>query len=61
VQSGKLELSLLEHSDIIYCCTVLPDKRDLCLISGSADKTLKIWNVRNGKCEVTLQIDFDNI
>jgi WD40 repeat protein len=47
------------HHNSISCCTLLPNGR---LISGSHDKTLRIWNVQTGqqsnpkgKCELILE------
>ncbi len=31
---------------------VLPDGR---IVSGSGDKTLRVWNVTSGKCEMVLE------
>jgi WD40 repeat protein len=46
------------HSRHISCCAALPDGR---IVSGSYDKTLKVWNTftagarrSTGKCELTL-------
>jgi WD40 repeat protein len=46
------ELSLEGHKSHVSCCSILPDGR---IVSGSYDKTLKIWNTKTGKCEMTLK------
>jgi WD40 repeat protein len=51
-KTGKCELSLEGHTDVIWCCAILPDGR---IISGSSDRTLKIWNVQTGTCDATLR------
>ena len=38
------------HIDEVNCISVLPDGR---IISGSYDKTLKIWNPSTGNCDHT--------
>ena len=41
---------LIGHSDYITCCTVYR----LMVISGSADKTIKLWSIEDGNCMMTL-------
>jgi WD40 repeat protein len=63
-QSQLCDMTLLEryelygqliyrsHLSLINCLDMLPDGR---LVSGSGDKTVKIWNLETGKCDITLQ------
>jgi WD40 repeat protein len=39
------------HSDNV---TSLIELQDFRIASGSSDKTIKIWNLNNGECELTL-------
>jgi WD40 repeat protein len=41
--------NLTGHSCSVNCFAILPDGR---LVSGSDDKSIKIWNMQDGKCEV---------
>jgi WD40 repeat protein len=47
---GKIVHTFEGHTDTISCVTILSDGR---IVSGSYDKTLKIWNRRTGKCDIT--------
>lgn len=42
---------LTDHTHTVYCIAGLPDGR---IVSGSYDKTIKIWNSLTGKCEHTI-------
>ena len=48
----KNEFSFKGHTDWVRCCAKVPncDK----IVSGSYDRTLKIWNTKTEKCELTL-------
>ena len=41
---------LVGHEDYITCCTIYR----LMVISGSADRTLKLWSIEDGNCLMTL-------
>jgi len=43
--------TLTGHTNYVYALTVLPDGS---LVSGSEDKTIKIWDVKNGQTIKTL-------
>ena len=49
----KYVRTLTGHTNNIFCLIKLNNKSQLC--SGSADKTVKIWNWENGECEHTIQ------
>ena len=36
----------------IWCCRFSPNNDKI--VSASPDKTVKVWNVNNGECEMTL-------
>ena len=40
-------------SSQVFCVAVFPDGRRV--VSGSGDKTLKVWDVATGKCVATLE------
>jgi len=40
------------HTSSIFSLAVLSDRS---LISGSSDKTIKIWNIKTGECIKTLE------
>lgn len=40
------------HGGPVWCCSFTEDGK---MVSGSYDRTVKIWNVDNGKCEHTLR------
>ena len=49
---APLTLTLSGHGEYVRCCAVFAgDKK---IVSGSDDKTLKIWDVDTGRCERTL-------
>ncbi len=43
--------TLSGHTSSVYCMAVLPDGR---IISGSNDKTLRVWDAESGQCLNTL-------
>jgi len=49
--SSELETTLKGHDSVVYALAALPDGR---LASGSADTTIKIWNLRTGQLVTTL-------
>jgi WD40 repeat protein len=51
---GKIVHSLNGHIDQVTCIAMLPDGR---IVSGSDDGTLKIWNRKTGKCDITCKDD----
>ena len=54
IKSGQCTVTLKGHTDSIFSLLLLPDGR---LVSGSSDKTIKVWNLKGkaGKqCEATL-------
>lgn len=51
IKSDKCKI-LEGHSEPVKCITVLPDGR---IVSGSWDKTIKIWDPNSGKCTKTLK------
>jgi transducin (beta)-like 1 len=62
VKHDKPLFTLSEHSEMIHCIKWSPtgvgtqnENVDLRLASGSADGTVKIWNVNEGKCLDTLK------
>ena len=54
----ELSASLQGHTDTIYCVLPLLDSlnnsRNINVVTGSNDKTLKIWDVQRRKCLNTL-------
>ncbi len=46
-------LTFKNGSDEVFACDFAPDGK--ALVSGSRDKTVKIWNVESGKCQATLE------
>ena len=49
--SVQARMVLSGHNKEVRCLALLPDGR---LCSGSYDKTIKIWNMSIGQCEMTL-------
>jgi len=47
---GELIRTLTGHSDLVYSVAVSGDK----IVSGSADNTIKVWNLATGELERTL-------
>ena len=44
---------VLVSSDLVYCVAFDPQKPNI-LASGSADDTIKIWDIESGACQSTL-------
>ncbi len=40
-------------SDVVWACEFAPDGKTV--VSGSGDKTLKMWDVESGTCQTTLE------
>jgi WD40 repeat protein len=64
-ETGKCEMTIEGHTDYVFCCAILPKNHSCCvadrterIVSGSADRTLKVWNVNTGKCYISLQDEF---
>jgi hypothetical protein len=55
---GICEQTLTGHSNDVLCVVQLADGR---VVSGSEDKTLKVWNVNTGVCEMTLEGHRDGV
>lgn len=49
--NGTCDLTLSGHSRGINTIKILSDTR---IVSATYDKTLKIWNLVNGTCDLTL-------
>lgn len=43
--------TMLGHTKAVWCITGLPRAR---LLSGSEDRTAKIWDAQNGRCLFTI-------
>src|SRR3989337_4516657 len=55
-ESGLCERKLQGHTDCVFCVSVFTGSDgDPRIVSGSMDKTLKVWSVETGLCERTLQ------
>jgi WD40 repeat protein len=52
MQTGETQETLFGHTDLIHCGTTT-DYRNI-LATGSNDKTIKLWNTKNGQCLQTL-------
>ena len=53
VQSNRASIACPRRAGAqVYCVVVLPNGR---IVSGSVDRTLKVWNVLTGKCRRTLR------
>jgi tricorn protease-like protein len=53
VQTGKERVTLKGHKDVVRSVTYSPDGKTLA--SGSADQTIKLWDVQTGKEQATVQ------
>lgn len=51
--------TLTDHSDTVNCIAISPDGQTL--VSGSADKTIKIWNLKTGRQLHTIEGHSDTI
>src|SRR5437868_2730649 len=51
---GVCEYTLKDHNNVISCLAILQTSTGEYLISGSSDKTLKIWDTKMYKCIKTL-------
>jgi COMPASS component SWD3 len=51
LETNNCNISLEGHTGEILSLAILPDKR---IVSGSEDKTLRIWNLQTGKCDMIL-------
>ena len=47
------------HSDVVRSVAYSPDGRQL--LSGSDDKTVRVWDVATGQCTATLQVSLHHI
>lgn len=58
----SLELILVpfDHNGSVHAVAINP-KNDEQVISGSDDKTLRLWNLKTGKCERTLTVRTDRV
>lgn len=55
--TGKVDTRFLQgHSDSIYCLAWIDQDT---LVSGSRDKTLKVWNVKTNQCIRTVENEHD--
>ena len=50
--AGQLQHVLEGHTDCVSAVCALPDGR---VLSGSCDKTLRVWNLTSGACEAVLK------
>lgn len=55
VDSGECKLILSGHSHEVTCLEYFTREDELYLISGSQDRTAKIWDCQTGRCVKTLQ------
>jgi WD40 repeat protein len=53
--NGNCEIILQGHDDGIHCCNLLPDNRELRVVSVGQHEGIKIWNIRTKKCELTIK------
>ncbi len=56
---GRLLRSLNGHTDSVNAIAITPDDKQV--ISGSSDKTLKVWNLKTGEIERSLAGHFDSV
>jgi WD40 repeat protein len=66
-QTGKCDITFRGHDDSITCVAVHVSQKQLVdpsmnwalldrrIVSGSDDRTLKIWNLQTGKCDITFR------
>jgi WD40 repeat protein len=55
--SGRAEATLAGHADRVTACAVMPDGRRV--VSASADRTLKVWDLEAGACLFTHRANAD--
>ena len=41
------------HSGRVFACEFAPDAKTI--VSGSADRTLRVWDIASGSCQATLK------
>src|SRR5262249_22162873 len=58
-QSPALLRDLVGHADSVTACAVAPDGRRV--VSASADRTLKIWDLETGRSLATLRQHADSV
>lgn len=46
-------LLIFEHSDLVFCFAISPDRQTI--VSGSKDKTIKVWHLETGQLIKTLE------
>jgi WD40 repeat protein/uncharacterized caspase-like protein len=59
VRVWRCEYTLTDHLDTVNCVAISPDGQTL--VSGSADKTIKIWNLKTGRQLLTLEGHSDTV
>ena len=52
-KTGACLNTLEGHSQVVYTCAYSPDGRRI--VSGSSDKTLRVWDAETGACLMTSQ------
>lgn len=52
------EVKLIGHTNEIYFIKIFPNDR---IFTASQDRTLKVWNTKNGHCKLSLINDISNI
>lgn len=53
METDNCNIVLEGHTETVTCVKILPDGR---IISGSRDRTIKIWNTKTGICENTFNV-----
>ena len=61
LNNGRLERSLIGHTDRVCSLLTLADGEMLASGSGYRDSTIKIWHVPNGECLRTLRGNFQSV
>ena len=49
----KLDHTLKEHTSWVNAVTITPDNKTV--VSGSADKTIRLWDLQTGKSRQTIK------
>lgn len=57
-ERGRCASTLQGHDKAVYSCINLPDGR---VASGGADNTVRIWNLRTGRCETVIRGHNDSV